>query len=135
MRTGQNVFNAILNDGHREKTVYLTDEIKKKCIWNKFKQHIQHFSGESLKAIKHFGKMVSTEPRAPSPFLLWMRKKKTHEKQPHSTAKKSENLILCVSCCVFICTLNLNIVSTIREWEWEWSMLGETIKTAGMRIV
>lgn len=32
MRTGQNVFNAILNDGHREKNVYLTDEIKKVCL-------------------------------------------------------------------------------------------------------
>lgn len=99
MRTGQNVFNAILNDGHREKNVYLTDEIKKKCVWNKFEQHIQHFSGESSKAIKHFGKVVSTEPRAPSPFLLWMSKKKTHEIQPLSTEKKrklnSLRFVLC----------------------------------------
>lgn len=75
-----------------KKNVYLTDEIKKKCVWNKFKQHIQHFSGESSQAIKHFGKVVSIEPRAPSLFLLWMRKKKIHETQPLSTEKKKRKL-------------------------------------------
>lgn len=54
MDTGQSVFNAILNDGHRKNVIFQWN--KEKLFGTSLKQHIQHFS-----AINHSGEAVNAE--------------------------------------------------------------------------